>query len=95
MNLPLIIAFLTYLVAGAVPPIIGHYIVRLEFLGGIWVATLVGVIAAVMGGLAVSLFLPGLPDLVVIAGSVDAIPPIVASVLMTTLFALVSSSNQS
>lgn len=95
MNLPLIIAFLIYLVAGAIPPIIGHYLIRLEFLGGIWVATLVGVVAAVMGGLAVTLFLPGMPDLLVVAGAVDAVPPIVASVLITTLFALVSSSNNS
>ncbi len=93
MNLPLIISFLIYIVAGAVPPIIAHYVIRLGFLGGVWVAMLVGVIASVMGGLAVILFLPGLPDLLVIAGSVDAIPPIVASVVVTTIFALVSSSN--
>ncbi|MFW6312985.1 MAG: hypothetical protein ACOC2N_03790 [Spirochaetota bacterium] len=93
MNLPLIIAFLTYLVAGAVPPIIAYYVIRLDFLGGIWTATLVGVIAAVMGGLAVTLFAPGMPDLLVISGSVDAVVPLVASAIVTTLFALVSSSN--
>ncbi|HKJ84468.1 MAG TPA: hypothetical protein VKA06_00250 [Spirochaetia bacterium] len=94
MNLPLIIAFLTYVVTGALPPIIGHYLIRVQFLGGIWVATLVGVIAAVMGGLAVTLFMPDLPDLVVIAGSVDAVPPVAASLIVTSLVALVSSSHQ-
>ena len=95
MNAALAITFLTYLVTGALPPIVAHYLMRVDFLGGAWAASAVGVIAAVLGGLAQTVLLPGLPDLIVIAGAVDAIPPLVASVLVTLIFALVSGTNQS
>jgi hypothetical protein len=93
MTTAFIITFLTYLVAGAVPPIVAYYVLRVSFLGGAPAATLVGILAAVIGGLIDTIFLAGLPDLVVIAGAVDVVPPVVASLLLTILYALVSSSN--
>ncbi|MFP4113190.1 MAG: hypothetical protein ACOCZB_00160 [Spirochaetota bacterium] len=93
MSVAILIAFLTYLVAGAVPPLAAHYLLRIRFLGGAVASALVGVIGAVLGGLAQTMFLSSIPDLVVIAGTVDIVPPVVGSILITVVFALVSSSN--
>lgn len=87
------ITLLTYIVTGALPPLIAFYLFRVSFLGGVWSATLVGVVAAVIGGLIDTIFLTTIPDLVVLAGAVDLIPPLVTSIVVTTLFGLVSSSN--
>jgi hypothetical protein len=93
MSATFAIIFLVYVVTGTIPPVIAHYLIRVNFLGGTWSATIVGVIAAVMGGLAQALFLPGMPDLVVVAGAVDIVPPLLGSVLVTTIFGIVSSTN--
>jgi hypothetical protein len=83
------ITLLVYLVAGAIPPMIAHYAMRAHFLGGIAAASLVGIIAAVAGSLAKTL-VPGIPDLIVIAGAVDVVWPLAGSIALTVLFALVS-----
>lgn len=88
-----LITFLAYLVIGAVPPIFAVYIVHVRFLGGIAVSTIVGIIAAVIGGLIDTLFLAALPDILVIAGTVDIVPPLIVSVTITTIFGLVSATN--
>lgn len=95
MSAAITITFLTYLVTGAIPPAIAHYLLRVAFLGGIWAASLAGVVAAVLGGLLRTLFLPEMPNLIVIAGVVDLVPPLTASIVVTALFAFVSSSNNS
>jgi len=87
-----VITALTYVVTGGVPPIIGHYLLRIQFLGGVWFSILVGLIGAVVGGLA-GVILPGLPELIVIANAVDIVPPLVASVILTSIHAVVSRSN--
>jgi uncharacterized membrane protein YeaQ/YmgE (transglycosylase-associated protein family) len=84
------ITLLVYLVAGAVPPMVAHYTMRTRFLGGIVAGALVGVIAAVGASLAVSVA-PGVPDLVVVAGAVDIVWPLLGSVVLTALFAVVSA----
>lgn len=93
MNAAFAITLLTYLVAGAAPPLVAHYLLRIRFLGGAWAASLVGVIGAVIAGLADALFLIELGDLLVLAGAVDIVPPLVGSIALTVLFALVTSSN--
>lgn len=94
MNAAFLITFLTYLVAGAAPPLVGHYAFRVEFLGGAWAASLVGIIGAVAGGLVDTILLTELGDLLVLAGAVDVVPPLVGSIALTVLFALVTSSNR-
>lgn len=84
------ITLLVYLVSGAIPPMIAHYAMRARFLGGIGAASLVGIIAAVAGSLARTV-IPGVPDLVVVAGAVDVVWPLVGSIALTALFALVSA----
>jgi hypothetical protein len=93
MTSAFLITFLTYIVTGAIPPLVAYYAIRVNFLGRAPAAVLVGVIAAVIGGLIDTILLTGIPDLLVIAGAVDAAPPLIASIVLTTLFALVSSSN--
>jgi len=84
---------IVYVVAGMIPPLIAVYVVRVRFIGGVWAATLVGLVAAFAGGMADTVFLPNLPDLVVVGNAVDAGPPLIASVAFTVLFGLVSRSN--
>jgi len=43
------ITAMTYIVSGMLPALIAHYIFRPGFLGGIWAATIVGLIAAFIG----------------------------------------------
>lgn len=93
MDAALVITFLAYLVAGAAPPLLAHHVLRVRFLGGAWAAALVGVIGAVIAGLVDTLFLIELGDLVVIAGAVDIVPPLLGSIALTVLFGLVTSSN--
>lgn len=88
-----IITLLTYVVAGALPPLIAVYLLNVSFLGGVWGGSLVGVVAAVIGGLLDTIVLTMVPDLIVLAGAVDVVPPLVTSIIVTTLFGLVSSSN--
>ena len=88
-----VITFLTYIVAGSIPPLGAAYLLRISFLGGPGAAILVGIIGAVIGGLLDSLILTTIPDLLVIAGIVDTVPPFLASVVLTTLFGLVSATN--
>ena len=87
------ITLLAYLVTGALPPMIAVYLIRVRFLGGIVVSTLVGVIAAVIGGLVDTVLLRTIPDLLVIGGTVDIVPPFIASIVVTAVFGLVSSTN--
>ncbi len=93
INAAFVITFLTYLVAGAAPPLLAHYVLRVAFLGGAWAASLVGIIGAVVAGLVDTVLLIDLGDLVVLAGAVDIVPPLVGSIVLTVLFALVTSSN--
>lgn len=88
-----VITFLVYIVAGSIPPLLAHFLLRVRFLGGPWAASLVGTIGAVVAGLVDTIFLTTLGDLIVIAGAVDLVPPIVGSVVLTAVYGLVSSSN--
>jgi hypothetical protein len=89
-----LIIFLTYVVAGAIPPTLAAYVLRTRFLGGAWAAIAVGVIAAFLGGLADSLFLDLLGDMLVIGRAVDVVPPLVASTVFTVAYGLISRSNR-
>lgn len=84
------ITVLVYLVAGTVPPVVAHYAMRTQFLGGIGAASVVGVIAAVGASLVMAV-IPGVPDLVVVAGAVDVVWPLVGSGALTLIFAIVSA----
>jgi uncharacterized membrane protein YeaQ/YmgE (transglycosylase-associated protein family) len=88
-----IITAITYLIAGMVPAIAAHYIFRPGFIGGIWTAMVVGLIAAFVGGLIDTFFLTSVPDLIPIGRIVDAGPPLILATVVITLFALVSRSN--
>ena len=88
------IIFLVYLVAGVIPPTVAVLIFRVRFLGGIWAGLAVGVVAAFIGGVIDALLLQSLGDMIVLARAVDLVPPLVISILATTLFALISHSNQ-
>lgn len=94
MQANILIIFLTYLVAGILPPAIAVYLLRTDFLGGVWVALLVGVIGAFLGGLVDALFLDSLGDVLELAGSVDVVPPLVFSVVLTVVYGLISRSNR-
>ena len=84
-----LITLLVYFVTGAFPPVIAHYLIRTRFLGGIAAAVVVGIIAAVIGGFARTLF-TALPDLIVVAGVVDPVWPLLAAAIVTTLYGVVS-----
>ncbi|MFW5836029.1 MAG: hypothetical protein ACOCVK_01345 [bacterium] len=88
-----VITLLTYIVTGSGPPLIGHYLLRIRFLGGAWAASLVGMLGAVLAGLLDTVFLMERGDLIVLAGVVDVVPPLVGSIVLTVLFALVTASN--
>jgi uncharacterized membrane protein YeaQ/YmgE (transglycosylase-associated protein family) len=90
----LIITAITYLVAGLIPPLVAHYLIRVRFIGGIWAAMLVGVIGAFAGGLLDVFVLGMLPDIIPIGRMVDGGPPLVLAILFVLLFALVSRSNE-
>ncbi len=83
-----VITFLAYLVTGTLPPVVAHYILRVRFLGGTVAALLVGIIAAVAGGLVQTIL--GVPDLLVIGGIVEVFWPLLASIGLTALYAVVS-----
>ena len=89
----LIITALTYILAGMIPALIAQYLFRARFIGGIWVAIIVGLVGAFGGGLVKTFFLASAPDIIPIGGTVDAGPPLIVSIAVTVLFALVSKSN--
>ena len=89
-----LIIFLTYLVTGLLPPTIAVYLFRTQFLGGPWAALAIGVIGAFVGGLADTLFLDVIGDVLIIGGAVDVVPPLVVSILFTVIYALISRSNR-
>jgi len=88
-----LITLLTFLVSGMLPPVIAHYLFRVDFLGGTWAALLVGIIASIAGGVIATSFL-SLPEILVLGNAIDVVPPLAASALMTALYALVSLSNR-
>lgn len=93
MTEQLVVTAITYMVAGMLPPIVATYLLRLTFVGGIWGSLVVGLVASFTGGLIDTFFLVNLPDLIPVAGAVDAGPPLILSLLATIVFALVSRSN--
>jgi uncharacterized membrane protein YeaQ/YmgE (transglycosylase-associated protein family) len=88
-----LITLLTFLVSGMLPPVIAHYLFRVDFLGGTWAALLVGIIASIAGGVIATSFL-SLPEILVLGNAIDVVPPLAASALMTALYALVTLSNR-
>ncbi len=90
-----VITAITHLIAGMVPPLVANYILKSKFIGGIWAAIIVGLIASFVGGLVDTFFLTALPDIIPIARVVDAGPPLILATGATILFALVSRSNGS
>ena len=94
MQATTLIIFLTYLVAGAIPPTIAVYVFRIDFLGGVWAALAVGVVGAFLGGLADTLFLDSIGDILPLAGAVDLVPPLTASLVCTALYGLISRTNR-
>ncbi len=84
-----VITLLAYLVTGTIPPVVAHYMLRARFLGGAAAALLVGMIAAVSGGLVQTIL--GAPDLIVIGGMVEIVWPLLSSIGLTALYALVSA----
>ena len=88
-----IITAITYLVAGMLPVLIAKYLFHRRFLGGVWAALIVGLIASFLGGLIDTFLLTTIPDLIPIGGVVDAGAPLFFAAVVTILFALVSRSN--
>ncbi len=87
------ITAIAYLIAGMVPPLFACYILRSKFIGGVWAAIVVGLIASFVGGLIDTFFLTEISDLIPIGRVVDAGPPLILATAATILFALVSRSN--
>lgn len=86
------ITALAYIVTGGLPPVAAHYGMRVQFLGGVWPATLIGLIGAVLGGLLATI-IPGIPELLVIADAVDIVPPFVTASGLTIIYGLISRTN--
>ena len=95
MNETIAITFLAYLVVGTVPAIIAALLLRVRFLGGVWMAMLVGVVSAVIGGLIDTIFMDGMSDLLPIGGFVDVAVPLGLTLVVLTAFGFISRSNQS
>lgn len=89
-----VITALAYVVSGSVPPVVAYYMMKVRFLGGIWVAMLIGLLGAALGGLAETL-VPAVPDLLLIAGAVDIVPPFLVATFLTFVYGLISRSNDS
>jgi uncharacterized membrane protein YeaQ/YmgE (transglycosylase-associated protein family) len=89
----LITTAVVYVVAGMLPPLFAIYVLRTKFVGGVWVATIVGLVGAFAGGLIDTMFLTALPDLILVGAVVDAGPPLLVSLVFTVLFGIVSRSN--
>ncbi|MFP4378337.1 MAG: hypothetical protein ACLFP4_14935 [Spirochaetales bacterium] len=87
-----LITLLTFIVAGTLPPVIAHYVFRVAFIGGTWAGLLVGTISAIAGGIVATSFLD-LPEILVIGNAIDVVPPVITAILVTLVYALVSSSN--
>lgn len=88
-----VITAITYLIAGMLPPLVASYILHSKFIGAVWAAIIVGLIASFVGGLIDTFFLTEIPDLIPIGRVVDAGPPLILATVATILFALVSRSN--
>lgn len=89
-----LITGLTYIVAGLLPAALAVYLLRIRFLGSIWGASVVGLVGAFAGGMLDVTLLSDLPDLLLIAGMVDTVQPLAGSLILLTLYALVSRSNR-
>ncbi|MCK4515710.1 MAG: hypothetical protein KAU31_10655, partial [Spirochaetaceae bacterium] len=76
-------------------PLVANYILQSKFIGGVWAAIVVGLIASFVGGLVDTFFMTTIPDLLPIGRVVDAGPPLILAAVATILFALVSRSNGS
>jgi hypothetical protein len=94
MQATTLIIFLTYLVAGVLPPALAVYLFRVQFLGGAWAALAIGVIGGFVGGLVDTLLLDVIGDMLIVAGAVDIVPPLVVSILFTVTYGLISRSNR-
>jgi len=44
-----VITAIAYLVAGMVPPLVANYLFHSRFIGGVWVAIVVGLISSFLG----------------------------------------------
>lgn len=88
-----LVTFLIFVVAGAVPALFSHYVIKAKLLGGPWIGSLIGIIGAVIGSLADALFLSELPELLPIGGAADIVPPAVGSIALVALYAVISASN--
>ena len=95
MTARFIMTAVTYVVCGMAPALVAHYVFRARFIGGVWAATAVGMIAAFAGGLIDVFLLTALPDLIPVGRIVDAGPPLIVAIAITVLFALISHSNES
>lgn len=93
MNEQFIIIVLTFLVSGSVPPVVAHYAFNARFLGGVAGGTIVGILAAALGSVLISVIPLPVPELIVLAGTLDVVPPVLSAVLATVLFALSSGSE--
>ena len=90
-----VITAITYLIAGMIPPLVANYILQSKFIGGVWAALVVGLIASFVGALVDTFFLTAIPDLIPVGRVVDAGLPLILATVATILFALVSRSNGS
>lgn len=88
-----IVTALVFLVAGAVPPLLAHYLAGVRFMGGPWLASVIGVIGAATGSIIDALFLRNLTDLIALGGAVEIVPPLAGSLLFTVIYGFVSHSN--
>jgi hypothetical protein len=93
MTYVFVVTLLVFIVAGSIPALLGHFLLGVRFLGGPWVAALVGVIGAAIGSTVDALFLPMIPDLLVIGGATDTVPPLVSAIILVVLYGFISQSN--
>lgn len=98
MTMRTLLTALAFLACGALPPLVVAVLFRVRFLGSLWLAIALGVIGASIGGLldTVILSIAGealLPRFLLLAGTVDLLPPAIGAIVTTALFTLVSRSN--
>ncbi|TVQ22577.1 MAG: hypothetical protein EA382_11870 [Spirochaetaceae bacterium] len=94
MSEQFLIIVLTFLVSGSIPPVVAHYAFGARFLGGLIAGAIVGILAAALGSVLASVLPIEVPELIVLAGALDIVPPILSAVVATLLFALASGSSQ-
>lgn len=93
MNQYYLIIGLTYFVIGLAVAFVFYYLLQRPFLGRFWGSLVVGLIGSFVGGM-LDFLLLGF-DLLLLADTVDVVPPLITSVILVWLYSNVSRRESS